>query len=108
MEASYIEKRFMVVIEKLSGCSLHDVTPEEEKLPTITTHYTPILPMYPIDTCNGPISDLNHLLDYYLLYTFGFGAALPRSPKSNSLFGRPNRLLLYITVSANAPNPIVY
>ena len=52
MEASCIEKRFMVVIEKLSG--LHDgITPEEEKLPTITTHYTPILPMYPIDTCNN-------------------------------------------------------
>ena len=84
MEALYIEKRFMVVIEKLSGCSLHDVTPEEEKLPTITTHYTPILPMYPIDTCNGPISDLNHLL-HYCLYTFGFGAALPRSPKSNCI-----------------------
>ena len=67
MEALYIEKRFMVVIEKLSGCSLHDVTPEEEKLPTITTHYTPILPMYPIDTCNGPISDLNHLLHYCLI-----------------------------------------
>ena len=34
----------------------------------------------------GPISDLNRLL------LMEFGAALPRSPKSNSLFGRPIRL----------------
>ena len=37
------------------------------------------------------ISDVDHLLDY-CLQTIGFGVALPRSPKSNSLLGRPNRV----------------
>ena len=38
----------------------------------------------------------------------GFGAALPRSPKSNNLLGRPNRLLLLGDLGKPAPNSIVY
>ena len=45
----------------------------------------------------GRISDLNHLLDDWIW-----------SPKSNSLFGRPNRLLLLDLgdLGRAAPNPM--
>ena len=53
-------------------------------------------------TLNGPVSDLNRLLEDW---SIGFGAGLPRSPKSNGLLGR---LLLLGDLGKPAPNPIVY
>ena len=55
----------------------------------------------------GCISDFNRLLDY-CFWAIGFGAALRRSPISNGLLGRPERLLLLGDRGKPTPNPIVY
>ena len=49
-------------------------------------------------------SGLNHLSEY-CFHAIGFCVALPRSPKSHSLFDRSNRLLLLGVLGKAETNP---